>query len=99
YLYENYQYLTAFCRTHLPELNVIPLQSTYLVWLDCTALGLPSFTITDRLLEHVQLWLNPGIKFGQSGDQFLRINIACPRELLEESLKRLEKEYKRIWNK
>ncbi|TYR35983.1 pyridoxal phosphate-dependent aminotransferase [Sphingobacterium phlebotomi] len=99
YLHENYCYLTDFCHVHLPELKVIPLQSTYLVWLDCTALGLPSSTITDRLLEHEHLWLNPGIKFGQAGDQFLRMNIACPRELLKEGLKRLEKEYKRIWNK
>lgn len=99
YLYENYRYLTDFCSAHLPELKVIPLQSTYLVWLDCTALSLPSSTITDRLLEHEQLWLNPGIKFGQAGDQFLRINIACPKELLEDGLRRLEKEYKRIWNK
>ncbi|MBD1423475.1 MalY/PatB family protein [Sphingobacterium chuzhouense] len=96
YLYENYQYLRDFCQAKLPQLSVIPLQSTYLVWLDCTSLGMPSSTITDRLLEHEQLWLNPGIKFGQAGDQFLRINIACPRALLEEGLKRLEKEYKRI---
>lgn len=96
YLYENYQYLRDFCQAKLPQLSVIPLQSTYLVWLDCTSLGIPSATITDRLLEHEQLWLNPGIKFGQAGNQFLRINIACPRSLLEEGLKRLEKEYKRI---
>ena len=96
YLFENYQYLKDFCHAKLPQLSVIPLQSTYLVWLDCTSLGMPSSTITDRLLEHEQLWLNPGIKFGQAGNQFLRINIACPRSLLEEGLKRLETEYKRI---
>ena len=96
YIYENYQYLTEFCRSHLPDLPIIPLQATYLVWLDCSALGMPSSVITDRLLKHEKLWLQPGIKFGQAGDRFLRINIACPRLLLEEGLQRLEQEYKRI---
>lgn len=98
YLYENYQYLRDFCHAHLPALTVIPLQSTYLVWLDCTALGSPSTTITDSLLEQEHLWLQAGVKYGHAGDQFLRMNIACPRELLEEGLKRLEKEYRRIRN-
>jgi len=96
YLYGNYRYLKDFCNAHLPELKIIPLQSTYLVWLDCAALGIPSSTITDRLLKHERLWLQAGIKYGRAGDQFLRINIACPRQLLEEGLTRLEREYKRI---
>lgn len=98
YVYENYQYLRDFCRTHLPQLCVIPLQSTYLVWLDCAALGLPSSEITDRLLEQEHLWLQAGIKYGQAGDHFVRINIACPRTLLEEGLNRLAQEYRRILN-
>lgn len=96
YLYDNYLYLAEFCREHLPQLKVVPLQSTYLVWIDCAALGAPSSAITDSLMENERLWLQPGIKYGQAGDQFLRINIACPRELLEEGLKRLTKGYQRI---
>lgn len=91
YLYNNYLYLLDFCRTHLPNIPVIPLQSTYLVWLDCTALGIPSTKLVDGLLTNERIWLQPGIKYGQAGDPFLRINIACPRSLLEEGLKRLAK--------
>ena len=96
YLYQNYQYLADFCQTNLPQLRVVPLQSTYLVWLDCRALGISSTEIADKLLENEQLWINPGVKFGQAGDHFLRINIACPRSLLEDGMKRLQKEYQRL---
>lgn len=98
YLYANYQYLADFCSQHLPDFPVIPLESTYLVWLDCTALEMPSSTIADKMLEHENLWLQAGIKYGLPGDQFLRINIACPRHLLEEGLTRLARESKRLLN-
>lgn len=96
YLYDNYLYLANFCRTHLPDIRVIPLQATYLVWLDCSVLGLPSQDMVDSLIAEERLWLQPGIKFGQAGDKFLRMNIACPRELLEEGLRRLEQGYRRM---
>lgn len=99
YLNGNYQYLSDFCHIHLPELTVVPLQSTYLVWLDCTALGLPSSTLTDSLLTNECLWLQAGVKYGLAGDQFLRMNIACPRKYLEEGLKRLAQGYQRILSK
>src|SRR5690606_34518530 len=96
YLYDNYLYLANFCRTHLPDIRVIPLQATYLVWLDCSVLGLPSQDMVDSLIAEERLWLQPGIKFGQAGDKFLRMNIACPRELLEEGLRRLGQGYRRM---
>lgn len=96
YLYDNYLYLQEFVQSHLPEIQVIPLQATYLVWLDCTKLDIASQEMVDSMIENEHLWLQPGIKFGQPGDQFLRVNIACPRALLEEGLKRLEKGYRRL---
>ena len=96
YLHDNYVYLTDFCQKHLPLLTVIPLQSTYLVWLDARTLGMPSSSLAESLLEKEQLWLQAGGKYGQAGDDFLRINIACPRLLLEEGLQRLHRAYQRI---
>ncbi|TXF79478.1 MalY/PatB family protein [Chryseobacterium sp.] len=89
YLAGNFEYLQQFCTEYLPEVLVIPLQATYLVWLDCSALNEDSAGLTKILLDEEKLWLNPGTMYGESGEGFIRINIACPRELLSWGLSRL----------
>ena len=93
YLWENYQYLLDFCEQHLPEIKVVPLQATYLVWLDCSFFNKTSDQLSKNLLEEEKLWINSGTMYGKAGEGFLRINIACPRELLVDGLKRLENFY------
>lgn len=93
YLAANFTYLTDFCRTHLPLVDVIPLQATYLVWLDGRSVIPSAADFTDRLLHEQQLWLSPGTLYGDAGEGFLRVNIACPRILLEEGLTRLVKAF------
>lgn len=93
YLWENYQFLLKFCGEHLPEIKVISLEATYLVWLDYSFLNKTSDEISKILIEEEKLWLNSGTMYGKAGEGFLRMNIACPRELLVEGLKRLEKFY------
>ncbi len=89
YLRGNYTYLTDFCAAHLPEIKVVPLEATYLVWLDCRAIFTSSADFADKLTRQEKLWLNPGTMYGNAGEGFLRINIACARSLLEEGLARL----------
>lgn len=89
YLSGNLTYLTDFCSTHLPQIAVIPLQATYLVWLDCRAVITSAADFTDKLIHQEKLWLNPGTIYGDAGEGFLRINIACPRSLLQDGLARL----------
>ncbi|WP_332454388.1 MalY/PatB family protein [Chryseobacterium aquaticum] len=93
YLWENYQFLLKFCGEHLPEIKVISLEATYLVWLDCSFFNKTSDEISKILIDEEKLWLNSGTMYGKAGEGFLRMNIACPRELLVEGLKRLEKFY------
>ncbi|CAD7816344.1 Cystathionine beta-lyase PatB [Chryseobacterium aquaeductus] len=93
YLYDNYQYLLKFFEQNLPGIKVIPLEATYLVWLDCKSLKISSKELTEILLEEEKLWLNPGTMYGGAGEGFLRINIACPRELLIEGLEKLQRFY------
>ncbi|KQK24744.1 cystathionine beta-lyase [Chryseobacterium aquaticum] len=93
YLWENYQFLLKFCGEHLPEIKVISLEANYLVWLDCSFFNKTSDEISKILIEEEKLWLNSGTMYGKAGEGFLRMNIACPRELLVEGLKRLEKFY------
>ena len=67
------------------------LEATYLVWLDCSAIGKPSKVITDELLHGHKLWLNDGEMYGEHDRPFVRVNIACPRSLMLEGLKRFER--------
>lgn len=90
YLYGNYSYLKTFIETHLPQLRVVPLQATYLAWLDCSELAMCSDTVAALLLHEQKVWVNSGTMYGSAGEGFLRINIACPRMLLAEGLNRIK---------
>lgn len=89
YLQQNYSYLKAFVADHLPLVRVLPLEATYLVWLDCRALQKSSDTLSQQLLE-ANLWVNPGTMYGKAGEGFLRINIACPLKQLQDGLDRIK---------
>lgn len=79
YLYGNYEALRRFFETRLPQIPVTKLEGTYLVWLDCSALGKPSETIVNELLSQKKLWLNGADMYGEHDRPFVRVNIACPR--------------------
>jgi len=91
YIYQNYIFLAQFITSELPQIKVVPLQATYLVWLDCSALKVSSDQIAKNLLEDEKLWINSGLLYGNAGEGFLRINIACPIKVLSESLERLKR--------
>ena len=93
YLWDNYRALCDFAAHHLPQWRVMPLEGTYLVWVDVSAAIVPGGSATvycDHLLQQTGVWLNPGTMYGPvSGEGYLRINIACPRSLLMEALERI----------
>lgn len=91
YLKTNYDYLKTWFEQNLPQFPVTKLEGTYLVWIDCSVLGLTSDQIEEELLEKEGLWVNPGSMYGEAGDGFVRINIACPRSRMIEGLERLKK--------
>ena len=91
YLSVNYNYLRAYFDEYLPEFPVVMLEGTYLVWVDCRGVGLSSREITDILLEKEKVRVNPGSLYGEAGEGFIRLNIACPREKLIEGLNRLKR--------
>lgn len=91
YLWGNYQALCAFAKEHLPQWDVCTLEGTYLPWIDITATGMTSQEYSDRLLRRAKVWVNPGTMYGpQSGEGYIRMNIACPRSLLTEALQRIK---------
>lgn len=91
YLYENYSHLKAFFEKYLPEYPVTKLEGTYLVWVDCSALQQSSAEIVETLLAKEKLWVNEGSLYGEAGEGFIRINIACPRQRLTDGLNRLRR--------
>lgn len=88
YLKGNYDFMCDYCREHLPEFPLTELEGTYLVWMDCHVLGLPSEELEERLVDKSRLWLNAGTMYGAAGEGFMRWNIACPRARLAEALER-----------
>ena len=90
YLFANYQFLCDFFSKHFPSLEVVKLEGTYLVWVDCSSLGKSSTEIVNNLYRH-GVWMNDGVMYGESQGAFIRINIACPRKILEEGLLRMIK--------
>lgn len=91
YLYDNYLFLRDFFTRYLPQYPVLPLEGTYLVWIDCRAAGLPSEKLGERLLAEGRIHVNPGAIYGAAGEGFIRLNIACPRTTLLDGLERLKK--------
>ncbi len=88
YLHGNYEYLCGFFATHLPQMPVTRLEGTYLVWVDCSALGMDSTLLEQKLQEEAHVWFTRGDAYDPMGAPFLRINIACPRTILKEALER-----------
>ena len=72
-------------------MTVVDQEATYLVWLDFRRLGLETEKLVRRIIHQAKLWLDSGKIFGECGRGFQRINVACPRSILEEALQRLEK--------
>ena len=93
YLWDNYCALCDFAAKHLPQWRVMPLEGTYLAWVDVSAAeSSPVADYCDRILRETKVWVNPGTMYGpKSGKGYLRINIACPRSLLLEALNRIRK--------
>ena len=92
YLWGNYQALCEFIGRELPLLKVCKLEGTYLPWIDISAYGVSSQQICDRIMSEGKVWVNPGTMYGpQSGEGYIRVNIACPRSLLMEALERIRK--------
>jgi len=87
YLYQNYLYLRDVFAQHLPLCPLARLEGTYLVWADISRLGLGADEAEEKLLDEGKVWVNSGLMYGADG--YIRINVACPRQTLEEGLARI----------
>ncbi|MDR1028282.1 MAG: pyridoxal phosphate-dependent aminotransferase [Clostridiales Family XIII bacterium] len=89
YLLGNLDFLRDFLRTRIPEIGLIEPEGTYLLWLDMRKLAATRDAARKLIVDGAGLWLDDGSMFGPEGEGFQRVNIACPRAILEQALERL----------
>lgn len=91
YLYDNKKFVADFIKDEIPEIKLIDADATYLLWLDCSSLDISSKDFVKFLNEKTGVLLSAGVDFSKNSDEFLRLNIACPRKLLMNGLKAIKK--------
>lgn len=90
YIQSNIDFTDAFLNEYIPDIKMIRPQASYLVFLDCRTLGLNQKELVDLFVDGAHLALNDGTMFGKEGEGFMRLNVACPRSVLEKALKQLK---------
>ncbi len=91
YIFQNKQVVARYIDAHIPAIKLVPSEATYLLWLDISSLHSDSETVADSIRRTTGLYVSAGGHYGKSGDQFLRMNIACPRAYVLDGLERLKR--------
>ena len=94
YVKDNIDYVSDFITTNLHKVKYFKPQATYMMWLDFNAYGLTEEELWRKMTQEAGLGFNRGSDFGQDGSGFFRINLACPRSIVEEAMRRLKK----VWS-
>lgn len=92
----NMQYVMNFINEKLPMIKTSKPEGTYLMWLDFNGVGLPKDKIQDFLINEAKVAMNDGATFGGNGKGFFRMNVACPRYMVEEAMEKIEKAIKNL---
>lgn len=91
YVERNIDFAVEFVHRRIPEIRCVKPQATFLLWLDCSALGFQTQAELDEFfLRNAKVALNSGAAFGKEGEQHVRMNLACPRTRVAEALVRIE---------
>ena len=90
YLQGNVDFLRSYLNENIPSIKLIEPEASYLLWLDCRSLSIETEKLNKLLIEKAGLALNKGTTFGADGEGFLRINIGCPRSILQKALEKIK---------
>ncbi|PAB57846.1 MalY/PatB family protein [Anaeromicrobium sediminis] len=99
YLKSNMDFLKEYCEKNIPEIVTNRPEGTYLAWLNCEGLGLSDEDLVDFMINKAKVGLDAGNWFGEEGKGYMRINVACPRTMLEQGLKNIEEAVKKYIRK
>ena len=90
YIQGNVDYIVEFLEKNIPQIKPMIPQASFLIWLDCTGLEMSSHQLQDFMVKEARLGLNKGTTFGPGGEQHLRLNIGCSREVLKQAMEQLK---------
>ena len=90
YLWENYLFVDDYLKKHLPKIKCQRPEATYLVWLDCSGLGLEPKELEEFFISEAGVAFDCGSWFGGNASEYMRLNIACPRSILKQCLDRIK---------
>jgi cystathionine beta-lyase len=96
YLADNRSLAEEFINDRIPGLRAVHGEATYLLWIDCSSIGIPSDQLAVQIREKTGLYLSQGAVYRGNGAQFLRMNLACPRSRVEDGLERLKRAVEQI---
>lgn len=91
YLQENYRFVRDYLRDHVPEIELVEPEGTYLLWLDCRKLGLADEELKAFFIQRARVGMNSGISFGEGGSGFMRMNIGTRRAMLAQVLDQIHR--------
>ncbi len=98
YINNNKLYVQNFLEKHMPDIRLVEPEGTYLLWIDFNGLNLKKEDLDNLILKRAKLGMSDGATFGEEGEGFKRMNIACPKAVLEEAMERLLVAYKTMNN-
>jgi cysteine-S-conjugate beta-lyase len=90
YMWENYLFVKDFLEKNIPQVKVLEPEGTYLLWLDFRAFNLDNKELKELLINKAKVGFNDGAVFGETGDGFQRMNIACSRKVIEKALQNMK---------
>jgi len=90
YVEDNIDFVEDFLKKNIPQIKAVRPQASFLIWLDCSGLGLDHDSLIGLFTEKAGLYLNDGEMFGPGGEGHMRLNVGCPRSVLETALEKLK---------
>ncbi len=95
YVAENMRYVTDFMAKYIPEIRPMLSEASYLLWLDCRGMNMPQTQLIEFFLKEAKVAMNDGAAFGTEGVGFMRMNLACPRSVIEKALNQIREAYQK----
>lgn len=89
YVGKNKAYVRDYLAENVPEIRWTETEGTYFGWLDCEGIGLLGEELNQFMLKKAKVAFSPGYEFGSGGEAFMRMNLACPKALVAEAMRRI----------
>ena len=96
YVEANIDFMEQYLKDNMPKMGMIRPQASYLVFLDARGLGLPHDELVEFFIREAKVGMNDGAMFGEEGSGYMRMNLGCPRSVLEKALNQIKAAYDKI---